>query len=76
MSKLSVLIEFDPKTKSYGATSPDLPDVFAVSDNRDDVLNRFIRAATGHLKFLRERNCPLPKFDAKQEIVTIEISPE
>jgi predicted RNase H-like HicB family nuclease len=72
MKTVTVLIEYDPKAKTYGATSPELPDVYAISDTRDDVLQRFVRAATLHLKELRERG-QMPTFNAHPEIVTVAI---
>jgi predicted RNase H-like HicB family nuclease len=68
---ISVLIEYDPETKTYGATSPELPDVYAVSDSRDDVLDRFASSANEYLTYLRERNQPLPSFAIRHEVVTI-----
>ena len=44
VTTIAVLIEYDPQTKTYGATSPDLPDVVAVSDTKDSVLERFANA--------------------------------
>lgn len=38
MKTVTVRIDYDPDTKTYGATSEDLPDVYAISDDRDDVL--------------------------------------
>ena len=73
MKTISVLIEYDPDTKTYGATSPDLPDIFAVSDSRDDVLDRFANSVNEYLAYLRERNDPVPSFDTRREVVTIAI---
>ena len=72
MKTVSVLIEYDPAPKTYGATSEDLPDVFAISDSREDVLVRFVRAANLHIEELRERG-ELPNLDTHREIVTVAI---
>ena len=74
MKTISVLIEYDPETKTFGATSPDLPEVFAVSETRDDVIDRFASSANQYVEFLRERNEPLPFLATTHEIVTISIS--
>jgi predicted RNase H-like HicB family nuclease len=71
MKTISVLIEYDPETKTYGATSPDLQDVYAVGETRDDVLDRFATSATEYLAYLRERNEPLPALAIRHEVVTI-----
>ena len=72
MKNVAVLIEYDPDTKTYGATSPDLPDVYAISETRDDVLARFVRAANLHLEELREQGQE-PTFPINHEIVTVTI---
>lgn len=51
---ISVLVEYDPGTKTYGATSPDLPAVYAVSDSREDVIMRFERSADEYLRLTRD----------------------
>ena len=71
MKAISVLIEYDPDTKTYGATSPELPDVYAVSNSRDDVLDRFASSANEYLTYLRERNEPLPSLAIRHEVVTM-----
>ena len=72
MKTVSVLVEYDPATNTYGATSEDLPDVFAVSDSREDVLVRFVRAANLHIEELKARG-ETPKLDFHREIVTVAI---
>ena len=72
MKTVAVLIEYDPETKTYGATSPDVPDVYAVSDTRDDVLTRFVRAAELHVEELRKGGRAEP-FPTNHEIVTVSI---
>jgi predicted RNase H-like HicB family nuclease len=72
MKTLAVLLEYDPDTKTYGATSPDLPDVYAISDTREDVLSRFVRAANLHVEELREMGKE-PAFQRHHEIVTVTI---
>lgn len=72
MDTVAVRIDYDPKTKTYGATSDELPDVYAVGESRDDVLARFVRAARLHLEVLHERgqeSRPL----ANAEFVTVMI---
>ncbi len=51
---LTVIVEADETTGTFGATSPDLPDVLAVGDSEDDAVARFANAARGHLAFLAE----------------------
>ena len=72
MKTVAVRIDYDPDTNTYGATSEDLPDVYAISDDRDDVLVRFVRAANLHLEVLRERG-ELPRFNTHPEFVTVAI---
>ena len=73
MKSVAVLVEYDPQTKSYGATSPDLPDVFAVSDSRDDVLERFTYSANEYIQYLREKEQPLPTFSIRLEVVNVSL---
>lgn len=73
MKTISVVIEYDPETKSYGATSPELPEVYAISDSRDDVLDRFAYSVNEYLSYLRENGEPLPSFTTRHEVVTIAI---
>ena len=72
MKTVAVRIDYDPDTKTYGATSDELPDVYAVSDDRDDVLARFVRAAHLHIETLRERG-EEPRPLANAEFVTVAI---
>jgi predicted RNase H-like HicB family nuclease len=72
MKTVAVRIDYDPETKTYGATSEDLPDVYAIGDSRDDVLARFVRAAKLHLEALRERGEDLG-LDTHPEIITVAI---
>lgn len=74
MKTIDAVIEYDPETKMYGATSPDLEDVYAVSDSRDDVLERFTYSANEYLAYLREQNKPLPPLLTRVEVVQIPIS--
>ena len=70
MRTVTVRIDYDPNTKTYGATSEELPDVYAVSDDREDVLTRFIRSANTYVSFLREQSLPLPSsLDMHTEVV-------
>jgi predicted RNase H-like HicB family nuclease len=74
MKTVTVRIDYDPNTKTYGATSEELPDVYAVSDDRDDVLARFIRSANTYVSFLHEQSLPLPaSLDMHTEVVTVAI---
>ncbi len=73
MKTISVVIEYDPDTKTYGATSPDLPDIYAIGESRDDVLDRFVNSVNEYLAYLRERDEPLPSFATRHEVVTIAI---
>ena len=73
MKTVAVLIEYDPDTKTYGATSPDLPDVYAISDSRDDVVRRFVRAADLHVDELRSSG-KSPFFHSRHEYVTVAIN--
>ena len=59
----TVILEADDETRTFAATSPDLPDVLAVGDSEDDAVARFVNAARGHLEFLREtgREVPHPR---------------
>ena len=56
----TVIVEADEETGTFGATSPDLPDILAVGDSEDDAITRFANAARGHLEFLREIGRELP----------------
>jgi predicted RNase H-like HicB family nuclease len=74
MKTIAVRLDYDKETKTYGATSEDLPDVYAVSDDRGDVLRRFISSANAYLEYLREQNKPLPStLESHPEIVTVVI---
>ena len=74
MKTIDAVIEYDPETKMYGATSPDLEDVYAVSDSRDDVLARFTYSANEYLAYLREQQKPLPSLSTRIEVVQVPIS--
>ena len=74
MKTIAAVIEYDPETKMYGATSPDLDNVFAVSDSRDDVLARFTYSANEYLAYLQELHKPLPPLSTRVEFVQIPIS--
>jgi predicted RNase H-like HicB family nuclease len=56
----TVVIEYDPKAKTYGGWSPDAPDVFSVGESEEDALARFENALRGHLAFRAERGLPVP----------------
>ena len=73
MKTVAVLIEYDPDTRTYGATSPDLPDVYAISDNRDDVLKRFVRSAGLYVEELCKSG-QAPCFDTLHEYVTVTLN--
>lgn len=74
MKTIAVRVDYDPETKTYGATSDQLPDVYAISDTRDDVLARFSRSARDYLAYLRERGEPLPEtLRSQSEFVTVAI---
>lgn len=74
MKTVTVRIDYDVNTKTYGATSEELPDVYAVSDDRDDVLARFIRSANAYVELLRNENLPLPpSLGVHPELVTVAI---
>lgn len=74
MKTVTVRIDYDSTTKTYGATSDELPDVYAVSDNRDDVLRRFIGSANEYIECLRSHNQPLPPtLEVHPELVTVAI---
>jgi predicted RNase H-like HicB family nuclease len=62
----TVIVEADEETGTFGATSPDLPDVLAVGTSEDEAIARFANAARGHLEFLRElgREAPRPRTKA------------
>jgi predicted RNase H-like HicB family nuclease len=72
MKTVAVRIDYDAEAKTFGATSEDLPDVYAISDTRDDVLARSVRAANLHLEELRERG-ESPALDTHPEFVTVAI---
>ncbi|MBC5811188.1 MAG: hypothetical protein GIW95_10130 [Candidatus Eremiobacteraeota bacterium] len=72
MKTVAVRIDYDPETQTYGATSDDVPDVYAVSDTRDDVLARFVRSARLHFEELQARGV-LPASGERHEIVTVAI---
>ena len=61
----AVVIEFDPETGSYGATSPDVDDernmVVGIGKSADEAIARFRNALEGHFAFLRERGEPIPQ---------------
>ena len=74
MRTVTVRIDYDPNTNTYGATSEELPDVYAISDNREEVLRRFIGTANAYIECLREHNQPLPStLESHPEIVTVTI---
>lgn len=74
MKTITVRIDFDADAKTYGATSEELPDVYAVSDDRDDVLRRFVFSANAYLAYLRDQGQPLPSsLDSHAELVTVAI---
>lgn len=74
MTTIAVRIDYDPDTKTYGATSEDIPDVYAISDDRDDVLARFIRSANAYIDYLRQEQRPLPEsLKNHPEVVTVAI---
>jgi predicted RNase H-like HicB family nuclease len=74
MKTITVRIDYDSETKTYGATSEDLFDVYAVSDDREDVPRRFISLANVYLEYLRGQNKPLPvTLESHPEIVTVVI---
>ena len=50
---ISVLVDYDQETKTYGKTSPDLPAVYAIGDSRADVVRRFERPADEYLRLTR-----------------------
>lgn len=72
MKTVTVRIDYDPETKTYGATSEDIQDVYAISEDRDNVLLRFVRASNLHLNYLRERGEML-EFETHPEFVTVAI---
>ncbi|MBV8153031.1 MAG: hypothetical protein JO192_04415 [Candidatus Eremiobacteraeota bacterium] len=74
MKTIDAVIEYDPETRMYGATSPDLEEVFAVSDSREDVLARFTYSANEYLAYLREQEKPLPSLSTRVEVVQVPIS--
>ncbi|MBV8153873.1 MAG: type II toxin-antitoxin system HicB family antitoxin [Candidatus Eremiobacteraeota bacterium] len=74
MKTIDAVIEYDPETKMYGVTSPDLEDVYAVSDSRDDVLARFTYSANEYLAYLQEQRKPLPSLSTRVEVVQVPIS--
>lgn len=75
MKTVIVRIDYDPETTTYGGTSEDLPDVYAISDDRDDVLRRFVRSANAYLDYLREHQQPMPAtLSANAEIVAVSIA--
>jgi predicted RNase H-like HicB family nuclease len=59
----TVIVEADEQSGTFGATSPDLPDVVAIGASEDDAIARFANAARGHLDFLHElgREAPRPR---------------
>jgi len=72
MKAVTVAIVYDASTNTYGATSDELPDIVAISEDRDDVLRRFVGAAHAHLEFLRETGEPLPiGFASDAEFVAV-----
>lgn len=74
MKTVTVRIDYDSTTKTYVATLNELPDVYAVSDNRDDVLRRLVGSANEHIQCLRSHNQPLPTTLAVHpELVTVAI---
>ena len=74
MKTVDAVIEYDPETRMYGATSPDLEDVYAVSDSREDVLARFTYSANEYLAYLQEQHKPLPSLSTRIEVVQVPIS--
>jgi predicted RNase H-like HicB family nuclease len=59
MTEYTVIIEHDPKTGSYGASTPDLP-VDGIGKSREEAIARFRNALTGYIAFMRERGEPVP----------------
>ncbi|MDB5041890.1 MAG: hypothetical protein JWN27_2616 [Candidatus Eremiobacteraeota bacterium] len=56
----AVVIEYDPENGSYGATSPDFDNVFAIGKSEAEALARFRNALEGYFDFLREEGRPIP----------------
>jgi predicted RNase H-like HicB family nuclease len=74
MKTITVRIDYDPNTKTYGTTSEELPDIYAISDDRDDVLRRFIGSANEYVECLRVHGDPLPTtLEVHPEVVTVAI---
>ncbi len=59
VTEYPVLIEHDPQTGSYGASSPDLP-VVGIGKSREEAVTRFHNALHGYIEFQRERGEPVP----------------
>ena len=59
VAEYPVLIEYDPETGSYGASSPDLP-VVGIGKSREDAVTRFRNALDGYIAFQHERGEPIP----------------
>ena len=61
----TVIIDYDPETGSYGATSPDVDDeknmVVGIGKSAEEAVARFSNALEGHFAFLLERGEPIPQ---------------
>jgi predicted RNase H-like HicB family nuclease len=58
----AVVIEHDPQTETYAATSPDIGDnVVGIGTSEDDAVARFKNALLGYLDTLRAEGRPLPE---------------
>ncbi len=52
--RVRIVVHHDRGRPTWGVTSPDLPNVFAVGDSRADALFRFLRSSKFYLEFLDE----------------------
>ena len=69
----AVVIEYDPDNGSYGATSPDLDNVYAVGKSEAEVIERFRNALEGYFEFLREEGQTIPP--PRHTVAMVDVTP-
>ncbi len=70
MSEYVVIVEYDPDSGSYGASSPDLP-VDGIGKSSEEAIARFHNALQGYLEFQKEMGLPIP--DVRHTVTTVRV---
>jgi predicted RNase H-like HicB family nuclease len=65
------VIEHNAKGGSYGATSPDVPDVLGVGATSEEAVERFRSGLATYLAFLKERGKDAPEPRHTVEMITV-----